>query len=90
MSRMSGPARWFLLFGCVGLLVAVTLAAIATSRMVSPIILVAQWPHSIVGIADPTNPSDKILFAVIEFGGNFILYGVVGTLVGLGLRRKAI
>lgn len=57
--RISRLLRWFLISGCVGVLVALTLAAIGTSRIISPSILLALWPPSIVGIADPTNPSDK-------------------------------
>jgi hypothetical protein len=86
--RLSGLPRWFLLSGCVGVLVALTLAAVGTSRIVSPSILLTLWPPSIFGIAEPTTPSDKIVLAIIEFGGNFVLYGVVGTLIGWGFRRR--
>jgi len=44
------------------------------------------WPASIVGFADPTELSDKILCGISEYGGNFLLYGFGGTLVGLLLR----
>jgi hypothetical protein len=86
--RISGLLRWFLVSGCVGVLVALALAAVGTNRIVSPGILLALWPPSVVGIADPTSQSDKILFAIIEFGGNFVLYGVVGTFIGWGFRRR--
>ena len=41
---------------------------------------------SIVGIAGPTTLSDKILIGAFEFGGNFLLYGVVGTALGVAFR----
>jgi uncharacterized membrane protein HdeD (DUF308 family) len=80
--------RWFLLSGCLGVLVALTLIAIPARYVISPKILLVLWPSSIAGIADPSTLSDKLLVALFEFGGNFILYGVVGTLVGLCFPRK--
>src|SRR6266481_4947898 len=80
--------RWFLLSGCLGVLVALTLIAIPTRYVISPKILLVLWPSSIAGLADPLDLSDKILVAIFEFGGNFILYGVIGTLIGLCFRRK--
>jgi hypothetical protein len=78
----------FLYSGCVGVLVALVLTAIGTSRIVSPAVLLVLWPPSIAGITDPTTISDKIVVGVFEFGGNFILYGVIGTLIGLCFRGK--
>jgi hypothetical protein len=75
--------RWFLVSGCFGVLVALTLMAISTRYVISPKILLVLWPSSIAGLADPSTLSDKITVAVFEFGGNFILYGAMGTLVGL-------
>lgn len=80
--------RWFLLSGCLGVLVALTLMTIATYHVVRPSILLVLWPPSLAGLANPSTLSDRILVALFEFGGNFILYGVIGTLIGLCLRRK--
>ena len=82
--------RWFLVSGCLGLLVAFTLAALP-HRLIRPTVLLVLWPPSIAGLADPSTTWSQIIFAVFEFGGNFVLYGAVGTLaglVGLGFRRK--
>ncbi len=46
------------------------------------------WPPALAGIADPSTPSDKVLVALFEFGGNFILYGAIGTLIGLCFQRR--
>ena len=80
--------RWFLLAGCLGVLVALALMTIATYHVVRPTILLVLWPPSLVGLANPSTLSDKILVALFEFGGNFILYGAVGTLIGLCFPRK--
>jgi hypothetical protein len=80
--------HWFLLSGCLGVLVALTLMTIATYHVVKPSILLVLWPPSLAGLANPLTLSDKILVGLFEFGGNFILYGAIGTLIGLCFRRK--
>jgi hypothetical protein len=80
--------RWFLVSGCLGVFVALTLVAIPTRYVISPKILLVLWPSSIAGLADTSTRSDKILVALFEFGGNFILYGATGTLIGLCFWRK--
>jgi hypothetical protein len=72
----------------LGVFVALVLMAMGASHIVSPTVLLVLWPSSIAGIADPSTLSDKIMVAMFEFGGNFILYGVIGTLVGLCFPRK--
>jgi hypothetical protein len=62
--------------------------AMAASHLVRPTVLLVLWPSSIAGIADPSTLSDKIIVAMFEFGGNFILYGLVGTVIGLFFRRN--
>jgi hypothetical protein len=84
--RLAGLKGWFLISGCVGVLVALVLGIIASHQVVNPRLLLALWPPSIIGIADPSTLSDKVLFAVIEFGGNFLLYGIVGTGLGFAVR----
>jgi hypothetical protein len=80
--------NWFLVSGCMGILVALVLGFMAPYRVVSPRILLVLWPFSIIGLADPSELSHKIIFAAVEFGGNFILYGVIGTMIGLCFRLK--
>jgi hypothetical protein len=84
--RLRGLKAWFLISGCVGVLVALVLGGIASYRALNPKLLLTLWPPSIIGLADPSKLSDKILFGVIELGGNFLLYGIVGTGLGFGVR----
>jgi predicted cobalt transporter CbtA len=87
-NRAKRLTRWFLVSGCLGVLVALILMTMAASQLVRPTVLLVLWPSSIAGIADPSTLSDKIIVAMFEFGGNFILYGVIGTLIGLFFRRN--
>ena len=74
---------WFVISGVVGILIAVALAALAKYRDVNPYVLLLLWPPSSVGLVDRSSPSDKIIVGVVEFGGNFIIYGVIGLFVGM-------
>lgn len=74
--------RWFLLSGSLGVLVALILMVTATYHVVRPTVLLVLWPPSLVGFANPSTLSGSILVAIVEFGGNFILYGAIGTLIG--------
>ena len=77
---------WFLVSGCIGIIVALVLALVASNRSLSPGLLLTLWPASIVGLSDPSTLTAKILIGVYEFGGNFLLYGVIGTGLGLAFR----
>jgi hypothetical protein len=77
---------WFLVSGSIGIMIALLLAAIASNRSLNPALILTLWPSSIVGLADPTTLSAKIIIGVYEFGGNFLLYGVIGTAAGLAFR----
>ena len=81
-------SRWFLVSGCLGVLVALTLMATTARHVVGPTVLLVLWPASIAGIVDPSTLSDKILVAMFEFGGNFLLYGLIGTLAAVFFRRN--
>ena len=83
---VKGLRRWFLISGCLGVLVALTLMTAAAHHAVRPNIRLMLWPASIAGLADPSTPSDKIVIALFELGGNFILYACLGTLIGLCVR----
>ena len=84
--RLRGLKAWFLVSGCIGIIVALALAGMASYRSLNPKLLMTLWPPSIVGLADPTTLSGKVLIGVFEFGGNFLLYGVVGTGLGIAFR----
>jgi hypothetical protein len=86
---VKGLRRWFLAFGCLGVLIALTLTAISTRHVIKPRILLVLWPPALAGLANPSTLSDKIIVAAFEFGGNFILYGAMGVLIGLCLPKKA-
>ena len=77
--------RWFLISGCLGVLVALVLMVLPH---VKPRVLLVLWPASIVGLADPSTIWDTIMVASFEFGGNFLLYGAIGTLIGLCFWRR--
>ncbi len=81
--------RWFLVSGCLGVFVALTLLAMPTRYVISPKILLVLWPPSLAGFANPSTLPGMIMVALLEFGGNFILYGAMGTLVGLCFRRNS-
>jgi len=76
--------RWFLAAGFVGLVAALLIAIL---RPANPIIILLFWPTSIVGLADPTGFVDQALTAVVEFGGNFVLYGAFGAAAGAASDR---
>ena len=80
---------WFAISGVVGILAAVALAVLASYRDVNPYILLLLWPPSSVGLVDPSSPSDKIIVGVVEFGGNFIIYGFIGLFVGMVAETKS-
>ena len=72
---------WFVFSGVLGILVAVALAFVARHGNVNPYILLLLWPPSFAG--DPSLFSDSITVGIIEFGGNFIIYGIIGLFVGM-------
>jgi hypothetical protein len=84
--RVRGLMGVFLVSGCIGIVVALVLAEIASYRSLSPKLLLTLWPASIVGLADPTTILGKILIGSYELGGNFLLYGIVGTALGFAVR----
>ena len=44
-------SRWFLVSGCLGVLVALTLMATTARHVVGPTVLLVLWPASIAGAA---------------------------------------
>ena len=75
--------RWLLISGIVGVLVAFALLGLEALNVIVPGVFLVLWPSSIVGMADPANAWDKFLIATVEFGGNIVLYGIIGSLLAL-------
>jgi hypothetical protein len=86
--------NWFLLSGSAGLLLAFILSATSVRYRIQPVVILVLWPASVAGLANPSGLLDNTLVALVEFGGNFILYGGVGAIIGLtwqltgGWRRR--
>lgn len=78
MDEAVSPKRWFLLAGCIGVVVAVVLTLLLSHDLIPAGIAIALWPTSILGLVDPTNLRDQIITGVFTFGGNFLLYGLLG------------
>jgi len=73
--------RWFLIAGCVGVMVAAGLT-VARNHVSSNLVLML-WPSSLLGMLN-TEPSEKMtvdlfLVLLLMYGGNFLLYGAVGA-----------
>jgi hypothetical protein len=81
MDVAASPKRWFLIAGCIGVVVAVVLSLLLSHDLIPAAIAIALWPTSILGLVDPTNLRDQIITGVFTFGGNFLLYGLLGLLV---------
>jgi len=73
---------WFFRSGCIGLGIAIVIAIV---KPASPGMTLLLWPSSIVGLADPTGLLSKLVFGLVMFGGNFLLYGVFGAIAGAAL-----
>jgi hypothetical protein len=78
--------KWFLGCGILGVAVAATLTWLMIQNAVPTSLTLALWPTSIAAIGDPHTFTEKLLTAVITFGGQFALYGIAGLLVGSGIN----
>jgi hypothetical protein len=81
-------ARWFLISGVVGILVAAVLAGLMIHNLVPMKVALALWPTSIFGMGDlgyQRTFIETVLTAVFTFGGEFVLYGVAGWSLGYGI-----
>lgn len=79
---------WFLVAGCIG----VVMAGVMTLGRdhVPSHLLMALWPTSLTGMAFTEPPKLSLSAAVlilIMYGGNFVLYGLVGGVVKYILGR---
>jgi len=68
----------------VGFVVALVLAGMASTKDLSPLIILGLWPTSIFGIG-ASGWQDGVLFhlfqSVLVFGGNGVLYGLFALLL---------
>jgi hypothetical protein len=80
------PLKWFLTSGAVGIVVAIVLTELMIHDLVSGTVALALWPSSIASLVDPRSFGDKMLTMIFTFGGEFILYGVAGLLLGNGIN----
>ena len=62
-------------------------AVIAIVQPTNPAVILLLWPTSIVGLADPKGLLDQAIFGIFMFGGNFLLYGVLGAVAGIAADR---
>jgi hypothetical protein len=84
MANTKRFARWFVICGGVGVLVAValyTLGSIPALRVKSPDVMLVLAPAMILGLAEPTTLGSKLFLLGIVFGTNFVLYGFLGLLL---------
>ena len=79
--------RWFLVFGIVGLVVAfIMLYALSHELVVGDLALIF-WPTSMVLLSGSDDFWPKAITTALAFGGNFVLYGFVGLLIGAIAKR---
>jgi hypothetical protein len=74
--------RWFLISGGVGVLVELVVLAFEALN-VAPWFFLLLWPSTIFGFVNPAEWWEKFLLDAIVFGGNFVLYGAVGSSLAL-------
>jgi hypothetical protein len=88
---MKSLARWFVVSGSGGVLIAVSLyisgyaLALLAHRALNPYLMIVLAPAMILGLAEPTTLGSKLFILGIVLGTNFILYGLLG-LVSFGAR----
>ncbi len=76
--------RWFLVSGCIGILVAVAmyvLGAVPFTRAFVVRVMPILCPEMILGLAEPKSTGAVLLLVGWVFATNFVLYGLVGLLV---------
>jgi hypothetical protein len=74
--------RWFFIPECIGLAIATGLTVLMSYGNVPPSIVLALWPTSAAALIDPTTFWSQLATGAFTFGGNFLLYGLIGWGVG--------
>ena len=85
MNLQRRTTRWFVIAGCIGIAIS---TLISIFRPDNPALVLCLWPSSIVGLADPSGLRNQIIFGVFMFGGQFLLYGVLGLVAGFAADRR--
>jgi hypothetical protein len=85
--RNEATSAWFVIWGCAGMLMAVSLYiltdvfVVLAHRLLNPYVLMALAPAMILGLAEPTSIGSTLLLLGMILGTNFVLYGFLGLLV---------
>lgn len=79
--------RWFLAGGAGGVLIALLLAVGLGHDAVSTGLVEALWPMAPVQLIDPKTIGSKIAVGLIAYGSNFLIYGLIGAVVGFTANR---
>jgi hypothetical protein len=79
--------RWFVGGGVFGVLIALLLAVGLYFNAVSSGVVLTLWPASMVQLIDPKTIGSKIAVGLIAYGSNFLIYGVIGAVVGFSVNR---
>lgn len=87
MIDMRRITRWVVISGSVGMLMAAiiyalsNISALRTNILFNPYLILALAPATILGLAEPTTLTSKLIIYGIVFGTNFVLYGFLGLLL---------
>jgi hypothetical protein len=79
--------RWFVISGCIGVASAVVLTILMSQDRVSSSMILTLWPTSMVALIDPRTVWSKVITGIFTFGGNFLLYGLIGLGVGYSVGK---
>jgi hypothetical protein len=89
---MTGKRKLILTMGGAGLAIAIVLTVIAAHSEVSSLILLILWPTSIFGAGTndpPTFSFGSAFLILLMYGGNAVLYGLLGLLISqIGRSRS--
>ncbi len=84
------PIKIACVSGVIGILVAIWLTLTPTNSSVSTTTLLTLWPTSIAGFGfngPITFSFFSFLLITIEYGGNFVLYGLIGLVLSGAYKR---
>jgi hypothetical protein len=77
--------RWFVLSGLAGIVIALCIHINGLLRYGIQRTGFILWPASIVWLSDPNTVAGSINCAVVSYGAQFLLYGILGALVATGV-----
>jgi hypothetical protein len=79
--------RWFVIPGCGGVAIAVVLTILMSQDRVSSSMVLSLWPTSIAALIDPKTIWSQVITGIFTFGGNFLIYGLIGLGVGYSVYK---